>query len=310
MEAKVEVRVQPKPNPDYKQEKAVSPGRLVWNRLSKNKLAISGMFILLVIAIVSVAGPWCSPYTMESMDFSSRLMGPSGAHLLGTDHLGRDVFTRLMYAGRISLTIGIVAVLIEVVIGGGLGAVAGFYGGKIDGIIMRGVDIFLCLPFLPLLIVLGAILSDFKVSPQYRIYMVMLILGLVAWPVICRVVRGQILSLREQEFMQATEAVGLKDRRKIFNHLLPNTFPAIIVAATLGIGSAILTESALSFLGLGVMPPTASWGNMIQVVNDLYSIQHYSWLWVPPGVCILLTVMAINLFGDGLRDALDPKLKK
>lgn len=308
MEAKVEVRVQS--GPDCKQEQAVSPGRLVWNRLRKNKLAVSGLFILLAIAIISVAGPWCSPYTMESMDFSSRLTGPSGAHLLGTDHLGRDVFTRLMYAGRISLTIGIVAVLIEVIIGGGLGAVAGFYGGKVDGVIMRVVDIFLCLPFLPLLIVLGAILSDFKVSPQYRIYMVMLILGLVAWPVICRVVRGQILSLREQEFMQATEAVGLKDRRKIFHHLLPNTFPAIIVAATLGIGSAILTESALSFLGLGVMPPTASWGNMIQVVNDLYSIQHYSWLWIPPGVCILLTVMAINLFGDGLRDALDPKLKK
>jgi peptide/nickel transport system permease protein len=308
MEAKVEVRVEP--NLDVKKEKVVSPSKIVWNRLRKNKLAISGMFILMFIILLSVAGPWCSPYTMESMDFSSRLMGPSAAHLLGTDHLGRDVFTRIMYAGRISLTIGVVAVLIEVGIGGSLGAIAGFYGGKIDGIIMRTVDVFLCLPFLPLLIVLGAILSDFKVTPQLRIYMVMLILGIVAWPTICRVVRGQILSLREQEFMQATEAIGLKDRRKIFNHLLPNTFPSIIVAATLGIGSAILTESALSFLGLGVMPPTASWGNMIQVVNDLYSIQHYTWLWIPPGLCILFTVMAINLFGDGLRDALDPKLKK
>lgn len=308
MEIKAEVRVPV--GPGLKKEKAVSPGRLVWNRLKKNKLAISGMVILLLVSLLAVAGPWCSPYTMESMDFSSRLTGPSADHILGTDHLGRDVLTRLMYAGRISLTIGVVAVLIEVIIGGGLGAIAGFYGGKIDGLIMRGVDIFLCLPFLPLLIVLGAILSDFKVAPQFRIYMVMLILGLVAWPVICRVVRGQILSLREQEFMQATEAVGLRDWRKIFNHLLPNTFPSIIVAATLGIGSAILTESALSFLGLGVMPPTASWGNMIQVVNDLYSIQHYSWLWIPPGICILLTVMAINLFGDGLRDALDPKLKK
>lgn len=308
MEAKVESRVQP--SQKMKKEEVLSPRKVVWNRLKKNKLAISGMFILLFISVVSVAGPWCSPYTMESMDFASRLMGPSSAHLLGTDHLGRDVFTRIMYAGRISLTIGIVAVLIEVMIGGVLGSVAGFYGGKIDSIIMRIVDVFLCLPFLPLLIVLGAILSDFKVTPQLRIYMVMLILGIVAWPTICRVVRGQILSLREQEFMQATEAVGLKDRRKIFNHLLPNTFPSIIVAATLGIGSAILTESALSFLGLGVMPPTASWGNMIQVVNDLYSIQHYTWLWIPPGLCILFTVMAINLFGDGLRDALDPKLKK
>lgn len=308
MEEKLEVRVEP--NLNFNKEKTVSPGRVVWNRLKKNKLAIIGLLALVVISLLSVAGPWFSPYTMESMDFPSRLMAPDGAHFLGTDDLGRDVLTRLMYAGRISLTVGLFAVLIEVIIGGVLGAVAGFYGGKIDTIIMRLTDIFLCIPGLPLLIVLAAILSDFKFPPQIRIYLVMLILGLTGWPGLCRIVQGQILSLREQEFMQATEAVGLKDRRKIFNHLLPNTYPVIIVTATLGIGGAILSESALSYLGLGVMPPTASWGNMIQVVNDLYSIQHYTWLWIPPGVCILLTVMAINLFGDGLRDALDPKLKK
>lgn len=306
----MEAKIQTMPAALATPEKIISPGMLVWNRLKKNRLAVSGLGILVFIAVVSVAGPWFSPYTMESMTFSARLTGPSASHWLGTDGLGRDVLTRLMYAGRISLTIGLVAVLIEIAIGGVLGAVAGFYGRLLDTAIMRLVDIFLCFPFLPVLILLGALLSDFKIHPQYRIYMVMLILGLLNWPVICRIVRGQILSLREQEFMQAAEATGLRDRRKIFRHLLPNTFPSIIVAATLGIGGAILTESAMSFLGLGVMPPTASWGNMIQVVNDLYSIKNFTWLWIPPGLCIFFTVMAINLFGDGLRDALDPKLKK
>jgi peptide/nickel transport system permease protein len=299
---------------DAKKEKILTPGKVVWKRLKRNKLAIVGMYILILMVLISVLGPWIikalKGYTMETMDYPSSLLGPSGEHLLGTDDLGRDILTRLLYAGRISLTIGIVAVLIEVVIGSILGAIAGFYGGIMDNIIMRVVDIFLCFPFFPILILLGALLSDWGVPPEYRIYMVMLILGLLDWPVVCRIVRGQILTLREQEFMQAAEALGLRDRRKMFKHLLPNTFPSIIVQATLSIGGAILTESAMSYFGLGVMPPVPSWGNMIQVVNDLYSIQNYPWLWIPPGICIFLTVMAINLFGDGLRDALDPKLKK
>lgn len=299
---------------EVKKQEILTPGKIVWNRLKKNKLAVSGMFLLIFMVLSAIVGPWIIKavmgYTSESMDFLQAMEGPSGTHWLGTDQLGRDILCRVLYAGRISLTVGIVAVMIDVVIGSVLGVVAGFYGGIVDSIIMRVVDVFLCIPFLPILIVLGAMMSDWKVPPSLRIYLVMLIIGLLDWPGTCRIVRGQILSLREQEFMQAAEALGLKDRRKMFKHLLPNTIPVIIVGATLGIGGAILTESALSYFGLGVVPPIPSWGNMIQVVNDMFSIQHYSWLWMPPGVCILLTVVAINLFGDGLRDALDPKLKK
>jgi peptide/nickel transport system permease protein len=308
MEIKVDKSV------EAKNEKILTPGKIVWNRLKKNKLAIAGMFLLIFMILVCIFGPMIIKaimgYTDESFNMADAMLAPCSAHWLGTDQLGRDILARLLYAGRISLTVGLVAVLIDIFIGSVLGAIAGFYGGVVDSIIMRIVDIFLCVPFLPILIVLGAMMSDWKVPPQNRIYLVMVIIGILDWPGTCRIVRGQILTLREQEFMQAAEALGLRDRKKMFKHLLPNTFPSIIVTATLGIGGAILTESALSYLGLGVMPPIPSWGNMIQEVNDMYAIQYYSWLWMPPGICILLTVVAINLFGDGLRDALDPKLKK
>lgn len=295
---------------EVKKEKVISPGALTWKRLKKNKLAIAGLIVLISIIIISVFGPLLSPYKSDYMDVEYPNIGPCTEHILGTDQLGRDVLTRVMYAGRISMAVGLVAVCVEVVIGSILGAIAGYYGGSVDGIIMRMADIFMCVPFFPMLITIGALFSDLKVNPNSRLIMVMFIMGALGWPGICRIVRGQILTLREQEFMQLAEATGLSDKRKIYKHLLPNTFPSIIVAATLGIGGAILTESSLSFLGLGVVPPTPSWGNMIQVVQNLYSLQNYPWLWVPPGLLILLTVMAINLFGDGLRDALDPKLRK
>ena len=224
--------------------------------------------------------------------------------------LFRSVFARLMYGGRISLSVGIVSVAIEVLIGTILGGIAGYYGGVVDNIIMRLVDILMCFPFLPLLLMLSAVMSARHVDPKYRIYVVMFIIGIIGWGGLCRLIRGQILSLKEQEFMQAAEALGLKDRRKIFRHLLPNTFASIIVSATLSVGGAILTESSLSYLGLGVTPPTPSWGNMIQCAQDIYTLTFQPWRWIPPGVCIFLTVMAINLLGDGLRDALDPKLKR
>ncbi|MDF2881639.1 MAG: appC [Clostridiaceae bacterium] len=288
----------------------ISPAKMAWRRLKKNKLAIIGLCILLVIVVVSILGPFVSGYTYDSMDYDNTTIGPSLQHIMGTDELGRDVFTRVMYAGRISLSVGIVAVIVEIILGSVLGAVAGFYGGIIDNIIMRIADIFLCIPFFPILIVLGALLSDLKIEPQYRVPVLMFMIGALGWPGLCRIVRGQILTLREQEFMLAANSLGLKDKRKIFKHLLPNTIPSIIVCATLNIGSAIITESSLSFLGLGVVPPTPSWGNMIQTVSDLYKLQNFPWLWMAPGFSILLTVMAINIFGDGLRDALDPKLKK
>lgn len=291
-------------------EKVLSPGMLVLERLKKNKLAMVGLGILIFMILFCFIGPMLTPYEQETMDFVMKKQPPSAAHWFGTDLLGRDILTRLMYAGRVSLMVGFVAVIIQIIIGGTLGAIAGYYGGIIDSIIMRIVDIFLCIPFLPILIILGAALSNLNVSPDKRIFFVMFIIGILSWPSIARLVRGQILSLREQEFMQAADALGLKDSRKIFKHLLPNVIPSMIVSATLGIGGAIMTESALSYLGMGVAPPNASWGNMIQSVKNFIDLMERPWLWIPPGVCIFLTVMAINLLGDGLRDALDPKLKK
>lgn len=302
MEADVNIK-------EIKNEEIISPWKLAWKRLKKNKMALTGLFILVFMVLVAIFGPIISPYKMETIDLYNVSAPPSTQHILGTDAVGRDVLTRVMYAGRTSLSVGVVAVLIQVIIGSILGAVAGYYGGFIDGFIMRVVDIFMCFPTLPILIMLGALMSDLRVRPEYRMFVVMFILGILSWPGLCRIVRGQILSLREQEFMQAAEALGIRDRKKMFRHLLPNTFASIIVSATLGIGGAVLTESGLSFLGLGVTPPTPSWGNMVQVVNDLYILQKQPWLWIPPGLCIFLTVMSINIFGDGLRDALDPKLK-
>ena len=292
-----------------KVQKIESPWVIAWRRLKKNKLAMTGLVIIILLLLIAIIGPIVYPQSWEATNLTNTFKPPSSEHLLGTDQVGRDVLARLMYGGRISLSVGVVAVTIQVIIGTALGIIAGYYGGKIDAIIMRFVDILMCFPFLPLLIMLGAIMSDLRVEPEFRIYVVMIVIGIVGWPGLCRLVRGQILSLREQEFMQAAESLGLKDRRKMFVHLLPNTLASIIVSATLGVGGAIMTESALSFLGLGVTPPTPTWGNMIQAAQDQYALQFQPWLWVPPGVCIFLTVMAINLFGDGLRDALDPKLK-
>lgn len=302
-----------KAKPDIKgtkQEDIMSPWKIVFRRLKRNKLALAGLFILFTFVLIAIIGPMVSHYDMETLDLNNLSASPNWSHWLGTDEVGRDVLVRLMYAGRISLTVGVVAVIIEVIIGVVLGGIAGYYGGIIDNIIMRIVDVFMCFPTFPLLIMCAAVMSDLKVPPQYRIFVLMFIIGFLGWPFLCRIVRGQILSLREQEFMQAAEALGLRDRRKIMTHLIPNTMASIIVTATLGIGGAILMESALSYLGMGVTPPTPSWGQMIQTVNDSYVLQHQPWLWIPPGACIFLTVMAINIFGDGLRDALDPKLKR
>ncbi|KKO54376.1 oligopeptide ABC transporter permease [Paenibacillus sp. DMB20] len=287
-----------------------SPWRVAIRRFTRNRLALIGLFILIIMILICVFGPMFSPYNMLETNIRNKNLPPSAEHWLGTDKLGRDVLLRLMLAGRISLTVGLVATGISVAIGATLGALAGFYRKGVDTVIMRTADIFMALPSLPIMIIMGAILSDLKVDPADRIYFLMLILGILAWSGLARLVRGQILTLREQEFMQATEALGLRDRRKIFRHLLPNTIPIIIVSATLGVASAIISESALSFLGIGVVPPTPSWGNMISAANNLIDFRKRPWLWIPPGMCILITVVAINLIGDGLRDALDPKMKK
>lgn len=235
---------------------------------------------------------------------------PSKAHWLGTDGHGMDLLTRLMYGGRISLLVGFVTVILEVVIGVIMGGIAGYFGGWVDTLIMRIVDIFYCIPSMPLYIILGAIMDFWKIDPQLRIFILCAMLGLLGWASVARMVRGQILSLREQEFMTAAEALGISTHRRIFVHLIPNVVPQLIVIATMGLGDTILTEATLSFLGLGVKFPFASWGNIINAVNDSYVMTNFWFVWIPAGILILLTVLGFNFIGDGLRDAFDPKMKR
>ncbi len=252
-------------------------------------------------------------FTVKSLTSSlviSMYEPPSREHWLGTDGNGMDIITRLMYGGRISLTIGFVVVMIELIIGVILGGISGYFSGAADTVIMRIVDILNCIPSYPLYIIIGAVMDTLRIDPKIRIYYLMLILGALGWTGIARLVRGQILSLREQEFMTAAEAVGIRVSRRIFRHLVPNIIPQLIVVATMGLGGIILTEATLSFLGLGVKFPYASWGNIINAVSNSYVMINYWFVWIPAGFLILLTVLGFNFVGDGLRDAFDPKMKR
>jgi len=235
---------------------------------------------------------------------------PSKEHLLGTDKNGMDMLTRLMYGGRVSLVIGFIVVFISAFIGIILGGISGYFGGWVDNLIMRIVDIFYCIPSTPLLIILGAAMDGMRLDPQIRMLFLMLILGFLGWPGIARMVRGQILSLREQEFMTATESSGLSVYRRIFKHLIPNVIPQLIVTCTMSLGSTIITEATLSFLGLGVKFPFASWGNIMNDVSNSHVLTSYWFIWIPAGICLVLSVLAFNFVGDGLRDAFDPKMKR
>ena len=235
---------------------------------------------------------------------------PSREHWLGTDRNGMDMLTRLMYGGRVSLIIGFIVEAISTLLGIIMGGLAGYFGKWVDNLIMRIVDIFYCIPSMPIIIILGAAMDAMSVEPRLRMVYLMLILGFLGWPGMARLIRGQILSLREQEFMTATEAGGIRVSRRIFKHLVPNVIPQIIVSVTMGIGGTIITEASLSFLGLGVKFPFASWGNIINDVNNTFVLQHFWFIWIPAGVLLLTTVLAFNLVGDGLRDAFDPKMKR
>ena len=235
---------------------------------------------------------------------------PSKEHWLGTDRNGMDMLTRLMYGGRVSLIIGFIVEIIATVLGVILGGISGYFGKWVDMLIMRIVDVFYCIPSMPIIIILGAAMDNTGVDPQIRMIYLMLILGFLGWPGMARLVRGQILSLREQEFMTATEACGISVSRRIFRHLVPNVIPQLIVSCTMGLGSTIIIEATLSFLGLGVKFPFASWGNIINDVNNTFVLQNFWFIWIPAGVLLLLTVLAFNLVGDGLRDAFDPKMKR
>lgn len=281
----------------------VSPGKVMWNRLKRNKLAMVSLVVIIIMALAAIFAPLLTPYERDAVNLLNSNASPDSQHLLGTDSLGRDMLTRLLYGARISLTVGFVATGLRVVIGIILGGIAGYYGGKIDGLIMRVADVFACLPFLPIAITFVAILGP-------SIYNMMFVLAVLGWPGLARIVRAEILSLREREFMEAATALGISDFRKISAHLLPNTMASVIVSATIGIAGAILTESSLSFLGLGVAPPTPSWGNMLTDAQNQYVLKNRWWQWIPPGFAIFITVMSLNLLGDGLRDALDPRLKR
>ncbi|HWQ96782.1 MAG TPA: ABC transporter permease [Clostridia bacterium] len=248
--------------------------------------------------------------TLEESRVITMFEFPSQEHLLGTDSNGMDVMTRLMYGGRISLMVGFVVVILETLIGVVLGGISGYFGGWVDTAIMRFVDLFNCIPFYPIVMIIGTVMDKMEIDPIKRIFILMAVLGILGWTSIARVVRGQILSLREQDFMVATEATGIRVSRRIFKHLVPNVMPLLIVQATMSLGGIIITEATLSFLGLGVKYPLASWGSIINAATNVHVMTNYWFIWIPAGLLIVLTVLGFNFVGDGLRDAFDPKMKR
>ena len=281
-----------------------SPIIITWRRFRRHRLGLVGLLILAVLGVLCFGASIFAPYDPTLQDLYHTFGPASGAHLFGTDDLGRDILTRLMYAGQISLSIGLLCTLVSVTVGALVGAVAGYFGGWIDTVLMRCVDLLLSLPGLPILIVLSQMLNGILPS----LWVIVIVLSVLGWLGISRLVRGQILSLRELEFVEATRALGASNSRIIFRHMLPNSLAPIIVSATLAVGNFIITESALSFLGFGVRPPTPTWGNMLSDVNDYFLL--HPWLAFYPGLALLITVVSINFMGDALRDALDPRLKR
>jgi peptide/nickel transport system permease protein len=273
----------------------------ILRRFLRYRPGIAGAVGLLILVVVAISAPVIARNDPYLQDYSAIKSPPSSEHILGTDSLGRDVWARLVFATRVSLSVGLIAVVIYTAIGTILGAVAGYYGGVLDTLIMRLADIVMCFPLLIIIITVVALIGPSLLN-------IMVVIGLLAWPGICRLVRGQFLSLREQEFITAARCLGIPSMRIMFRHLIPNCVGPITVAATFGIASAILTEASLSFLGLGVPPPESSWGQMLTDAQKLSILEGMPWLWVPPGLAIALTVLCVNFVGDGLRDALDPKM--
>jgi peptide/nickel transport system permease protein len=264
-------------------------------------MAMTGLALVLGLFVVSVFAPWLAPYDPNLIDLKQVLMPPSADHFLGTDTLGRDVLSRIIFGSQVSLKVGFVAVGLATLIGLLIGALAGYYGGWVDQVLMRLVDLMLCFPAFFLILAVIAVLEP-------SIWNIMVVIGLTSWMGVARLVRAEFLSLREREFVTAARALGAGDTRLILRHMLPNALAPVMVSATLGVAGAILTESALSFLGLGVQPPTPSWGNILTAGKD--NIEIAWWLSVFPGLAILITVMSYNLLGEGIREAIDPRLKE
>lgn len=283
----------------------MGPWRIALNKFRKNRIAMIGLVVFVLIVLSVIIIPMVSGIGLNDYDFAMKNLPPSGAHLLGTDENGREIIFRLFLGGRISIMVGVLAAIITVTLGCVVGGIAGYYGKWVDNLLMRFSEIVYSLPFTPMILVLAY--NMLWTPSDIKMYVVALMIGALSWPGLARLVRGQILSLREQEYMQACTALGLSDFSKIFKHLMPNVLSLIIVNATLQMAGAILTEAGLSYLGMGVTAPTPSWGNMMQTARDSQIFQRYPWQWLPAGIMCLLTVLSINLIGEGLRDAFDPK---
>ena len=275
----------------------------VWRRLKRNKMAVVGLVILIILVLLAVFANVIANYdnVVIKQNLSQRLQAPSAAHWLGTDEFGRDIFARLVHGTRVSLQVGIIAVGISIVIGGILGAIAGYYGGKLDNIIMRIMDIFLAVPSILLAIAIVSALGP-------SILNLMLAISISSVPSYARIVRASVLSIRDQEFIEAAKAIGASNTRIIFRHIIPNSLAPVIVQATLGVASAILSTAGLSFIGLGIQPPAPEWGSMLS--GGRQYLRYAWWVTTFPGVAIMITILSLNLLGDGLRDALDPRLKQ
>ena len=279
-----------------------SPTRQVIRRFRRHRLAMTGLIIFLVIVLLAVFAPVVGRYDPDAVDLVARNQGPTWEHWFGTDRTGRDTFARVVYAGRVSLAVGVVAVAISVTVGLILGSIAGFFGGWIDNLIMRFTDVMMTFPPVVIILTVAAI-----AGPGVR--NTMLVIGFLNWPIPCRLVRAKFLSVREMEYITAARSLGVPTKRIIGRHALPNVIDVMIVYSSLGIANAILLEAGMSFLGVGVQPPTPSWGNMLNVARNISVLEGAPWQWMPAGVAIVLTVLAVNFIGDGTRDALDPRMK-
>lgn len=326
-----------------KNVRLMSPTMMVVRRFFRSKLSIVGLIMVIGLFIFSFLGPvfytrWgeieldesgrtnyavgTTTYEVDGVEYTLKqttetylkdnfLAPPSREHILGTDNEGYDIFVRLMYGGRISLIVSFLAVILITGFGVIMGGIAGYFGGWVDNAIMRICDVLTCLPGIPILLIISTILDASDIDAKYRIYLMMIYLTFISWPGTARLVRGQILSLREQEYMVAAEAMGYSTTRKIFKHLVPNVMPQLIVQMSLSLGSMIIYEATLSYLNLGVKAPYAAWGTMINIISTNQDIlQNYLNVWVPAGVCIVIAVLGFNFVGDGLRDALDPKARR
>lgn len=270
-------------------------------RFMRHRLALLAIVVLVVITVASIFAPVFAPYPYDQIDLAATAQPPSATHLFGTDRVGRDILTRTLYGGQVSLLVGMGATALSTMIGTVIGALAGYYRGWVDTILMRITDTVMTFPSIVIMLTLAALLPR-------SVWNIVLIIGFLSWPGVARLVRAQFMSLRESEFVLAARCLGVPDRRIIVVHILPNVLAPMIALITFSVGGAILTEAGLSFLGLGVAPPTPSWGNMLEAARNLDILENLTWTWIPPAAMTVLTVLCVNFVGDGIRDAIDPRL--